>query len=90
MMQEIIKINDEVKIVSMFFNTLVEIIVEVASLHPELPLVFSGGVFQNKVLLQKIEQRFKEMKRRIYYQTETSVNDGGVSLGQAWFALHNL
>ena len=90
MIHEIIKMNDSVKIVSMFLNTLVDIIVEIAYLHPDLPLVFSGGVFQNKVLLQKIEQRFKEMKRSIYYQNETSINDGGVSLGQAWFALHNL
>jgi hydrogenase maturation protein HypF len=90
MIQEIIKINDTVKIVSMFFNTLVDIIVEVAFLHPELPLVFSGGVFQNKVLFQKIENRFKEMDARIYCQNKTSINDGGVSLGQAWFALHNL
>jgi len=90
MIRETIKMNDSVKIVSMFFNTLVEIIVEISYLHPDLPLVFSGGVFQNKVLLEKIEKRFKEMTRSIYYQNETSVNDGGVSLGQAWFALHNL
>lgn len=90
MIHEIIEMNDRVKIVSMFFNTLVEIIVEVASLYPELPMVFSGGVFQNKVLLEKTVKRFKEMERRVYCQHETSVNDGGVSLGQAWFALHNL
>ena len=90
MMREILKINEKSKIVSMFFNTLVEIIVEVSSLHPDLPLVFSGGVFQSKVLLQKIESRFKEMNRSVYYQNETSINDGGVSMGQAWFALHNV
>jgi len=90
MIHEIIKMNDSVKTVSMFFNTLVEIIVEISSLHPDLPLIFSGGVFQNKTLLHKIEKRFKEMSCRIYYQNETSINDGGVSLGQAWFALHNL
>ncbi len=90
MIREIIQMKNSVKIVSMFFNTLVEMIVEIASLHPELPLVFSGGVFQNKVLLQKIEKRLKKMKRSLYYQNETSINDGGVSLGQAWFALHNL
>jgi len=89
MILQIIQMKDKVKIISMFFNTLIEIIVEIALKYPKLPLVFSGGVFQNRVLLQKLELRFKMMKRSIYFQNETAVNDEGISLGQAWFALHN-
>ena len=90
MVREIIGMSDSVKIVSMFFNTLVNIIAEIALRHPDLPLLFSGGVFQNRVLVEKIDKRFNEMGRSVYFQNETAVNDGGISLGQAWFALHNL
>ena len=90
MLGEILKMKETVKIVSMFFNTLVEIILEISIKHPELPLVFSGGVFQNKVLVEKIEKKFEMLKRKVYFQNSTAINDGGVSLGQAWFALHNL
>jgi hydrogenase maturation protein HypF len=90
MVREIITMRDRVKMVSMFFNTLVKIIEDIAFRHTELPLVFSGGVFQNKVLVEKIEKRFKELGRNVCFQNETVINDGGISLGQAWFALHNL
>lgn len=90
MVREIIAMRDRVTIISMFFNTLINIIEDIASRHPELPLLFSGGVFQNRVLVEKIEKRFKKMGCSVYFQNETAINDGGISLGQAWFALHNL
>lgn len=90
MLRDVITMRDRVTIISMFFNTLVKIIEEIALRHPELPLVFSGGVFQNRVLVEKIGKRFKELGRSVYFQNETAINDGGISLGQAWFALHNL
>ncbi len=90
MLGEIMKMKDTVKIVSMFFNTLVEIISEISIQHPDLPVLFCGGVFQNKVLVEKIEERFDILKRKVYFQNATPINDGGISLGQAWFALHNL
>ena len=74
--------------ISMFFNTIIEIIFQIAQKYPELPLLFSGGVFQNKVLVEKIIRRCKEEKCRYYFQNETAINDGGISLGQAWHGLH--
>jgi len=88
MLRSIIKMADRVEIVSMFFNTLIEIIFDIAARYPELPLVFSGGVFQNRVLLERLERRGTAMGRTVYFQNETAVNDGGIALGQAWFALH--
>ncbi len=90
MVREIVNMKETGEIVSMFFNTLVEIIVQVSRQHPTLPVIFSGGVFQNKVLMQKIAQRMQEEKRSFYFQNKTPLNDGGISLGQAWYALHNL
>lgn len=88
MLRAITEMTDRVEIVSMFFNTLTEIICDIAARHPELPLVFSGGVFQNRILLERIVRRCREMGRSAYFQSETPVNDGGIALGQAWFALH--
>ncbi len=90
MVRAIISMKQKREIVSMFFNTLVEIIVQVSRQHPDLPLIFSGGVFQNKVLAEKIVQRMQEEERSFYFQNTTPLNDGGISLGQAWYAVHNL
>ena len=83
-----VRMQDKRVIVSMFFNTVIEMIFQIAQKYPELLLLFSGGVFQNKVLVQKIIKRCKEENRSYYFQNETAINDGGISLGQAWYALH--
>ena len=90
MFEEIIEIKDKQEIVSRFFNTVTEIIFQIAAMYPALPLMFSGGVFQNKVLVEKISRRCVKEKRTYYFQNETAINDGGIALGQAWYALHNL
>lgn len=88
MIRSIIKMNDKTEIVSTFFNTIVEIVFHIANKHTHLPLLFSGGVFQNRVLVEKISKRCKAENRTYYFQHDTPINDGGVALGQAWYALH--
>lgn len=90
MIEEMIKMEDKKEIVSRFFNTITEIIFQISTKYPELPLLFSGGVFQNRVLVEKISKRCVKEKQTYYFQNETVINDGGVSLGQAWYALHHL
>jgi hydrogenase maturation protein HypF len=90
MIQAMVKMKDKQHIVSTFFNTLIEIIFQIAKKYPSLPLLFSGGVFQNRVLVEKISKRCKEEDRTSYFQHETAINDGGIALGQAWYALHYL
>lgn len=69
---------DEIAVaVSKFFNTLVEIIMMIYKEH-NLPLVLSGGVFQNRVLLELI---FKKIPEAIL-PNEIPPNDGGIALGQ--------
>ena len=89
MIQAIVAMDDKRTMVSMFFNTLIEMIFQIAKKYPEPVLLFSGGVFQNRVLVEKIIRRCKEEDRNCYFQNETAINDGGISLGQAWYALHN-
>jgi hydrogenase maturation protein HypF len=64
--------------VSKFFNTLVEMIAVVYVKYKTLPLVLSGGVFQNKVLLELIFDRFPDAIVPNLFPP----NDGGIALGQ--------
>ena len=88
MIRSMVEMEDKKLIVSMFFNTVIEMIFIMAKKYPNLPLLFSGGVFQNKILVEKISKRCKVENRSYYFQNETAINDGGISLGQAWYALH--
>ena len=90
MVESMIEIKDKKEIVSTFFNTLIEMIFHIAQKYTELPLLFSGGVFQNKVLVEKISKRCRAENRSCYFQNVTAINDGGIALGQAWYALHTL
>ena len=69
-------------IISKFINSLVELIIKL-SYEYDLPMVFSGGVFQNRVLLELIIKKLKD--KRIYFNGEIPSNDGGISLGQTAF-----
>ncbi len=62
---------------SKFFHTLVEMIATIY-LPYDLPLVLSGGVFQNRILLGLVLDRFPEA---IISKT-IPPNDGGIALGQ--------
>ena len=75
-------------IASMFINTLTDIIVTFCK-NINLPVVLGGGVFQNRTLLESVIYQLDKMHRRYYIQKDTPVNDGGVSMGQIWRALHN-
>ncbi len=78
---EIIKEDNKNKAVSKFFNTLIEIIATVYKKHSNLPLVASGGVFQNRVLLELLIDRFPN----VYLPSQIPPNDGGIALGQMAF-----
>jgi hydrogenase maturation protein HypF len=45
-------------------------------------VALSGGVFQNKLLLEQLMQRLKEMAFQVYINRRVPPNDGGISLGQ--------
>ncbi|MAD42900.1 MAG: carbamoyltransferase HypF [Arcobacter sp.] len=68
--------------VSKFFYTLVEVIVKVYEPY-DLPLVLSGGVFQNRVLLGLVLDRFPNA----IISNAIPPNDGGIALGQVMATL---
>ncbi|BAF72608.1 carbamoyltransferase HypF [Sulfurovum sp. NBC37-1] len=78
MIKEIVKESDRTVAVSKFFHTLVEIIMTIHKAFG-LPLVLSGGVFQNRILLNLMMERVPD----IYFLNRFPPNDGGIALGQA-------
>jgi hydrogenase maturation protein HypF len=70
-------------LVSKFINTLVDIVIDISKLE-SMDVILSGGVFQNKTLLELILKRLDETGIKCYYQQETPINDGGISLGQIY------
>ncbi len=59
MVEEILKEKSKEVIISKFFHTLVEIIYTIYKRY-NLPLVLSGGVFQNRVLLKLILEKIPD------------------------------
>jgi len=76
----------DTKIVSKFMNTLVNIIVDI-SIKEQKPVILTGGVFQNKTLLEKTIIKLKSLNICYYTQQNTSLNDGGISLGQCYYSI---
>ncbi|WP_242689765.1 carbamoyltransferase HypF [Sulfurimonas aquatica] len=72
-----------------FINTLVAIISDFSDLYPNLPVLFSGGVFQNRTLFQRVLKQLKKRSRVCYMQEKSPINDGGIALGQLCYALYN-
>ena len=75
--------------VSMFFNTLIEIIVSMAH-SQKLPLVLSGGVFQNKVLVTLMFKRLETEGIKYYFPQNIPPNDGSIALGQIAYGIKYL
>jgi hydrogenase maturation protein HypF len=50
-------------------------------------VVLSGGVFQNRLLLEQVAARLGAAVMTVWTNREVPANDGGISLGQAALAL---
>jgi hydrogenase maturation protein HypF len=83
MIKAITKESNPKIIISKFFNTIIEIIYSVHKAH-NLPLVLSGGVFQNRVLL---EQLLLKIPTAIIGD-RVSPNDESIALGQVVAMAH--
>ncbi|MGD9624258.1 MAG: carbamoyltransferase HypF [Arcobacter sp.] len=84
MIKELIKENDKKLICSKFINTIVNLILEISNSYKNLPVVLSGGVFQNKTLLEILIDKFEEQGREFYINIDIPSNDGGISMGQIY------
>jgi hydrogenase maturation protein HypF len=48
----------------------------------------SGGVFQNRALLEDLTRRLSAAGLKVLANARVPANDGGIALGQAWYALN--
>jgi len=85
-MSAIFHSNDSQKeSVSKFLNTLSFAIGEIASAY-NLPVILSGGVFQNAVLCNLVSKELKSRAIKAYFHKNLSPNDSNISVGQAVYA----
>ena len=77
-------------IAARFHAGLAEAIVRVAQAARLPRVILTGGCFQNGLLLSLARRRLEEAGFAVYSHRLVPPNDGGLSLGQAVVAAHNL
>jgi len=77
-----------------FHNTLARIILDISLTIRERysinNVALSGGVFQNNYLIDKTFEMLENNGFRVYTNYKVPVNDGGISLGQAYLGLKSI
>ncbi|MGR5298848.1 carbamoyltransferase HypF [Vibrio mediterranei] len=60
--------------------------------YPDYDVVLSGGVCQNQVLLQFVQQMTSGSftHRQLYLNEKIPANDAGIAAGQLWFSIHQI
>ncbi len=79
------------RISARFHNALADVALAVAqSLPTPLPVVLSGGCFQNALLTDRIHSRLSAAGFQVYTHSQAPPGDGGIALGQAFVALQQV
>ncbi len=79
------------RISARFHNALAEMAVAVAqSLKTTLPIVLSGGCFQNALLAERVHRRLSDAGFSVHNHHRTPPGDGCIALGQAFLALRQV
>ena len=63
-------------------NVIIENVIEIRSTSGINKVVLSGGSFQNKIILEKVEKKLAINEFDYYTQSQIPSNDGGIALGQ--------
>lgn len=85
MLKQILKDKgNKTLIASKFLNALADIIIKISTTQ-SLPVVLSGGVFQNKTLIKILLK--KSPKTTFYFPQTLTPNDGSICVGQIAFGL---
>lgn len=66
-----------------FHAAVADLVVAIANSVASVPVVVSGGVFQNALLMEMLAERLGD---RLWFNRSVPPNDGGLSLGQAALA----
>ncbi len=77
-----------------FHDTVAEMVLRAAEIVAEgtgaRHVLLSGGVFQNVRLLDSLFRGFRARKLSVLVHRQVPANDGGISLGQAFYAAHTI
>ncbi len=73
-----------------FHNTLAHLILQAAQRSGLRRVALSGGVFQNHYLIEKSIALLRATGFTVYTNRSVPVNDGGISLGQAFYGNRHL
>ena len=80
---------DADEIASRFIAMVAEIMATIAEQHRE-KAVLTGGVFQNRTLLERATKRFDDEGIAYVLPSNFPVNDGAIALGQVWAVVRGL
>lgn len=84
MVKIIVNEYDKKAICTKFINTIVKIVVDISNYYSDLDVVLTGGVFQNKTLLQLCVKELEKNNKKVYFNQKVSLNDGSISVGQLY------
>ncbi len=70
-------------------SALADSVVVMARRYSRYDVALSGGVFQNRLLLNKVMSSLAAYQQACFSGEKIPANDGGIAAGQLWFAMHN-
>ena len=86
--------GDRARVISERFHTglavmLADVVSALARASGIRTVVLSGGVFQNRVLLESGKERLEGRGFKVFVNERVPANDGGIALGQVYYALNH-
>lgn len=73
-----------------FHKAVARMILAVCRKEAVKQVALTGGVFQNKILMEETLRLLREADFEVYYNISVGPNDGGISLGQSWLGMEYL
>ena len=71
-----------------FHKAVADAVCDYAENQEEKNIILSGGVFSNRLLTELCFDRLTKSGYNVYINEQIPCNDGGIALGQAWYALN--
>ncbi|WP_305372357.1 carbamoyltransferase HypF [Photobacterium leiognathi] len=74
-----------------FITAIANVIIAIAQDYSHLPIALGGGVFQNRVLVDKVFELAKQQDLSLFCGETLPANDASIAAGQLWYAIfqHN-
>ena len=73
-----------------FHRALAHAIISLSVLFPDNPILLTGGVFQNKILVELVDQNCRNLGLEWSMPYQIPINDGGLAAGQLLIGLKHM